>query len=50
VKRTFDALPAAFVRDVSSPQLPEMLRVAIGAPEENEAFYGALKGILEDGA
>jgi histidinol-phosphate aminotransferase len=52
-KRTFEALLARgiLVRDVSSHrELPEMLRVAIGAPEENEAFYGALKRILEDGA
>lgn len=52
-RRTFDALLARgiLVRDMSShPQLPEMLRVAIGAPEENEELYFALKRILEEGA
>lgn len=50
-KRTFEALLAreVLVRDVSShPRLPEMLRVAIGAPEENEAFHSALKEALEE--
>ncbi len=51
-KKTFEGLLARgiLVRDVSAhPLLSEMLRVAIGAPEENESFYGALKRILEDG-
>ncbi|MGH9321489.1 MAG: histidinol-phosphate transaminase [Vicinamibacteria bacterium] len=49
--KTFQSLLGAgvLVRDVSShPRLPEMLRVAVGAPEENEAFYEALKRALED--
>jgi len=51
-KRTFDGLLArgVLVRDVSSHrELPEMLRVAIGTPEENEAFDRALRQALEDG-
>ncbi|HEY7699574.1 MAG TPA: histidinol-phosphate transaminase [Vicinamibacteria bacterium] len=51
-KGTFDALLARgiLVRDVSAhPRLPEMLRVAIGAPEENEAFCRVLSEALEDG-
>jgi histidinol-phosphate/aromatic aminotransferase/cobyric acid decarboxylase-like protein len=51
-KRTFDALLARgiLVRDVSGhPLLPEMLRVAIGAPGENEDFGRALSRILEEG-
>jgi histidinol-phosphate aminotransferase len=50
-KRTFEALLARglLVRDVSAhPLLPEMLRVAIGTPDENEEFHRALKEILED--
>jgi histidinol-phosphate aminotransferase len=52
-KRTFDELLAQgiLVRDVSAhPRLPEMLRVAVGAPEENEALCRALREALEDGA
>jgi histidinol-phosphate aminotransferase len=51
-KKTFGGLLArnVLVRDVSSHrELPEMLRVAIGTAEENEAFYRALRQILEDG-
>jgi len=50
--RTFERLlgRGVLVRDVSSHrELPEMLRVAIGTFEENEAFYRALRQILEDG-
>jgi histidinol-phosphate aminotransferase len=51
-KRTFEALLArdVLVRDVSAhPALPEMLRVAVGTPEENEVFHDALRRILEEG-
>jgi histidinol-phosphate aminotransferase len=49
-KRTFASLldRGVLVRDVSGHrELPEMLRVAIGTPEENEAFYLALNEALE---
>ncbi len=49
-KRTFAALLArgVLVRDVSGHrELPEMLRVAIGTPEENEIFSRALEETLE---
>ena len=50
-KRTFALLldHGVLVRDVSGHRaLPEMLRVAIGTPEENEAFYRALHETLEE--
>jgi histidinol-phosphate aminotransferase len=50
-KRTFEGLLArdVVVRDVSAhPLLPDMLRVAVGTPGENEVFYRALKETLEE--
>jgi histidinol-phosphate aminotransferase len=52
-KRTFAALldHGVLVRDVSGHRaLPEMLRVAIGTPEENEAFHRALSEAMEEGS
>jgi histidinol-phosphate aminotransferase len=49
-KRTFASLLSrgVLVRDVSGHRaLPEMLRVSIGTPEENEIFYRALMETLE---
>jgi histidinol-phosphate aminotransferase len=51
-KRTFASLleRGVLVRDVSGhPELSEMLRVAVGTPEENEAFYRALNLTLQEG-
>jgi histidinol-phosphate aminotransferase len=39
------------VRDFSRwPRLAECLRVTIGTPEENDAFLGALRAALQEGA
>jgi histidinol-phosphate aminotransferase len=50
-KRTFSSLLArgVLVRDVSGHRdLEEMLRVAVGTPEENEIFYSALNEALQE--